>query len=332
MIQKIPTINLESNELPAHLRGAVVAIGNFDGFHRGHRAVIDEALSCAKRLNKPAIILTFSPHPRTWFNPKEPVYLLSPNNLRAKLAQKLKFDAMVVHRFDKKFSSLSAEEFIHNILIEKLGAAHIVAGHDFHFGAKRSGNPKYLEQAGVRLGFGVSLVNACHDENGEIISSSRIRQHLIKGEVAQANGLLGYAYQIEGEVIRGQKMGRKLGFPTANIELGKDVALKHGIYAVRAIRANGSSHDGVASFGRRPTFDNGNALFETNLFNFDEDLYGENLTVLLFAWLRSEQKFDKIEDLIVQMKRDKHEAEQYLMTLAPDHLRWPAISHIVDHA
>lgn len=320
MTNNFQTINTDNQALPENLKGAVVAIGNFDGFHRGHRAVVDVAVSKAAELNCPAVILTFDPHPRTWFNPKQPVYILTPPELKSKLANSLGFSAMAVHTFDKAFSSLSAGRFISEILLGKLGAKHIVTGQDFHFGSKRTGTPQYLKEAGQQHGFGVTLVDACTDENSQIISSSRIRDHLARGELAQANGLLGYAYRITGTVIVGQKMGRKLGFPTANIALPENVKLRHGIYAVRVIRANGGRHEGVASYGRRPTFDNGEALFETFLFEFDEDLYDEKLTVVLYAWLRPEKKFENVDDLVEAMKIDKRDASRFLSTLPPDHL------------
>jgi len=323
MTTDFQTITIDNVNLPVSLHGGVVAIGNFDGFHRGHRAVIDRALEIAEINNCPAILLTFDPHPRTWFNPDKPVYLLTPPALKAQLAQHFGFSAMAVHSFNKEFSSLSADEFINNILLEKLGAKYIVTGHDFHFGSKRQGTPQYLEASGKERGFAVTLVEACRDEAGEIISSSRIRNYLAAGELASANALLGYAYSINGTVIAGSKMGRKLGFPTANISLPKNVDLRQGIYAVRAIRANGEAHDGVASYGRRPTFDNGEALFETHLFDFNGDLYGEKLTVILYSWLREEIKFDGAEELVAQMKLDAQEARQFLATLPPGHLRWP---------
>ena len=246
MTTNFQSINIDDDKLCAKLRGGVVAIGNFDGFHRGHRAVVDETLAIARQKNCPAILLTFNPHPRTWFKPQDPVYLLTPPKLKSQLARKFGFSAIATHSFDQQFSSLSADEFLQNILVDKLGATHVVTGYDFHFGAKRQGTPQYLAKVGEDYGFNVSLVTACHDENSEIISSSRIRAHLSRGELAQANGLLGYAYQISGRVIAGKKMGRKLGFPTANISLSPDVRLAHGVYAVRAIRANGDSFDGVA--------------------------------------------------------------------------------------
>ncbi len=318
-----PALRIDNISLPAHLRGGVVVIGNFDGIHRGHQAVIEKACAIAAKLDAPTVLLTFDPHPRTWFNPKEPVYILMPSDQKAEFAAKLGCAGVAVHSFNGTFAALSADEFIDEILIAKMAPAHIVIGHDFHFGAKRAGTPQYLVERGQSAGFGVTLVDACGDENGEIISSSKIRAHLENGELALANGLLGYAYQIRGEVIHGQKKGRELGFPTANIALPSHVKLRHGIYATRVIRADGSAYDGVSSFGRRPTFDNGEALFETYLFDFDEDLYGEELTVILYSWLRAEMKFDKVDDLIAQMNIDKNDAAQFLSALPPDHLRWP---------
>lgn len=327
MKTKFQSVVIDDINLAPHLRDCVVAIGNFDGFHRGHRAVIDVAMQTAEQQNCPVVVLTFDPHPRTWFDPENPVYLLTPPEMKSRLAEKLGFSAMATHTFDGAFSSLSADQFIEHILLERIGAKHVVTGHDFHFGKKRQGTPDYLVEAGKRYGFGVTLVDACVDEGAEIISSSRIRTHLANGDLAQANGLLGYAYQVSGTVIHGQKMGRKLGFPTANISLPTSTALKQGIYAVRVIRQNGNCHDGVASYGRRPTFDNGDALFESFLFDFNEDLYGEEIQVILYAWLRPEEKFDSTDDLIEQMKIDAHNARQFLSTLAPDHLRWPIGTH-----
>jgi len=317
------TLVIDDTPLDEDLRGGVVAIGNFDGFHRGHRTVVDETLKIAEKNNCPAILLTFDPHPRTWFNPENPVYLLTPPKLKSQLAQKLGFSAMAIHSFNAQFAALSADEFLTDIVVGRLDAAHVVTGYDFHFGAKRQGTPKYLVEESKIYGFDVSLMGACRDENNEIISSSRIRKYLCDGDLAAASGLLGYAYQISGTVITGKKLGHSLGFPTANIVLPSNVRLRQGIYAVRVVRENGDSHDGVASFGRRPTFDNGEVIFETFLFDFDGDLYGEELTIILYSWLREEQKFENAVDLVAQMNVDKDQAQQYLATLAPEHMRWP---------
>ncbi len=323
MTNRFNSFDIDSESIPALLREGVVAIGNFDGLHRGHRTIIDEALTIGKNNNCPSILLTFDPHPRTWFNPQKPVYLLTPPDLKSRLVGKLGISAMAIHSFDNDFSSLTADEFLNQILMEKLGARHVVTGQDFHFGKKRQGTPQYLVEAGKKYGFNVTLMEACRDQNGEIISSSRIRAHLEKGELAEANDLLGYAHRICGTVIMGQKIGRTLGFPTANIQLPANVRLRHGIYAVRAIRENGDRYDGVANFGRRPTFDNGEALFETFLFDFNGNLYGEELTVILYAWQREEVRFENTQELVDQMLIDKRIAQQFLLNLEPDYMTWP---------
>jgi riboflavin kinase/FMN adenylyltransferase len=303
--------NIDSDFIPSDLQNGVVAIGNFDGLHRGHRTIVDKTLAMARNNNCPSILLCFDPHPRTWFNPANPVYLLTPPDMKSALAAGLGISAMAIHTFNDAFSSLSAEDFVVKILIEKLRAKHVVTGEDFHFGKKRQGTPQFLMEAGKTHGFGVTFMPACKDESGKIISSSRIRKHLEDGKLGEANKLLGYPYQISGTVIIGQKIGRTLGFPTANLELPASVRLKYGIYAVRVIRENGDRFDGVANFGRRPTFDNGRVLFETYLFDFDGNLYGEEITIELYDWQRDEEKFDSSEELVDQMMIDKQLTRQF---------------------
>lgn len=307
-----------SEELPENLRGGVVAIGNFDGVHRGHRAVLDRALDEAKRLGAPALVLTFEPHPRKLFRPDLPLFRLTPPAMKARLIEGCGFDAMVEQRFDRALADLTAEEFVKDILVERLGIRHAVTGFDFHFGKARGGGPAYLMEAGDLHGFGVTLVDAFRDEGAEIVSSSRIRELLATGEVAEAAGLLGYRFAVEGEVIGGKKLGRTLGYPTANMALPDDVGLAHGIYAVRFRRADGTLHDGVASFGRRPTVtQDGVPLLETFLFDFSGDLYGEICRVSFFAYLRGEEKFNGLDALVTQMKRDEEEARAAMMAATP---------------
>ncbi|MCO6389697.1 bifunctional riboflavin kinase/FAD synthetase [Aliihoeflea aestuarii] len=307
-----------SDELPESLRGGVVAIGNFDGVHRGHRAVLDRALDEAKRLGAPALVLTFEPHPRALFRPDMPLFRLTAPAMKARLVAASGFDAIVEQRFDRDFAGLSAQEFVREILVGRLGIRHAVTGFDFHFGKARGGGPAFLMEAGAQHGFGVTLVDAFRDEGAEIVSSSRIRELLSKGEVAEAAGLLGYRFAVEGEVIGGKKLGRTLGYPTANMVLGEDIHLAHGIYAVRFRRADGSLHDGVASFGRRPTVDDDGApVLETFLFDFSGDLYGETCRVSFFAFLRGEEKFDGLDALVVQMKRDEEEARAVMAAARP---------------
>ncbi|ETA72460.1 MULTISPECIES: bifunctional riboflavin kinase/FAD synthetase [Mesorhizobium] len=304
--------------LPADLRGGVVAIGNFDGVHRGHQAVLERALAEAVRRDVPALVLSFEPHPRKVFRPDIPLFVLTPPPMKARLLSLLGFAALVEQPFTRDFAALSAEAFVTGVLERTLGITHAVTGFDFHFGKDRQGGPAYLMAAGERHGFGVTLVDAFRDEGAEVVSSSRIRALLCDGEVAEAAGLLGYRFTVESEVVGGQQLGRTLGFPTANMRLPAEATLKEGIYAVRFRRADGTLHDGVASFGRRPTVDdNGTPLLETFIFDFSGDLYGETSEVSFFGFLRSEIKFDGLDALVVQMKRDEAEARALLAGVKP---------------
>lgn len=304
--------------LPGHLRGGVVAIGNFDGVHRGHQSVLERALTEARRRGVPALVLTFEPHPRKVFRPQVPLFVLTPPPMKAQLLMRLGFAALVEQPFTREFASLSADAFVTGVLERNLGISHAVTGFDFHFGKDRQGGPAFLMAAGERHGFGVTLVDAFRDEGAEVVSSSRIRALLCEGKVEEAAGLLGYRFTVESEVIGGQRLGRTLGFPTANMRLPLEAALKEGIYAVRLRRADGTLHDGVASFGRRPTVDdNGAPLLETFVFDFSGDLYGETCQVSFFSFLRPELKFDGLDALVSQMKQDEAEARALLAGVRP---------------
>ena len=306
------------SDVDPSLRGAVVAIGNFDGVHRGHRAVLDRALAEAKRRGVPAIVLTFEPHPRDFFATGEAVFRLTPLPMKARLVRMLGFDALVALGFDGTFANQSADDFVDAVLVRGLGISHAVTGFDFHFGRQRGGGPAFLMAAGEARGFGVSLVDAFRDEDAEIVSSSRIRGLLEAGDVAQAAGLLGYRFTVEAPVSAGRQLGRTLGYPTANMMLPDCFRLAHGIYAVRLRRADGSLHDGVASFGRRPTVeDDGVPLLETFVFDFSGDLYGEDCTVSFFGRLRGEEKFETLDALMVQVRRDEAEARALLSGVRP---------------
>jgi len=303
----------EAGALPESLRGGVAAIGNFDGVHRGHQAVLGRALADAAAAGRPAIVLTFEPHPRSLFRPNVALFRLTPAPMKARIVSMLGFDAIVEQDFTREFAGHSAQDFVDNVLVRQLGISHAVTGFDFHFGRDRQGGPAFLMDAGKQSGFDVALVDAFRDEGAEVVSSSRIRDLLAQGDVSQAAGQLGYRYTIEAEVIGGQKLGRTLGYPTANMALPEHTALAHGIYAVRFRRPDGSLHDGVASFGRRPTVtEDGAPLLETYLFDFDDDLYGETCDVSFFAHLRGEEKFEGLDPLIEQMKRDEAEARTLL--------------------
>jgi riboflavin kinase/FMN adenylyltransferase len=304
--------------LPQELRGGVVAIGNFDGVHRGHQAVLERALDEAVRRGVPALVLTFEPHPRTVFRPDVPLFILTPPAMKARLLAELGFSAVVEQAFTREFAGQSAEEFVTGILDRKLGIGHAVTGFDFHFGKGRQGGPAFLMESGKRHGFGVTLVDAFRDEGAEIVSSSRIRALLGEGDVVEAAGLLGYRFTVEATVVEGNKLGRTLDFPTANMKLPQTTELKPGIYAVRFRRADGTHHDGVASFGRRPTVvEDGALLLETFVFDFAGNLYGETCEVSFFGRLRGEEKFDGLEALMAQMQRDEAEARALLSGVRP---------------
>jgi riboflavin kinase / FMN adenylyltransferase len=310
--------NEKKEPLPDSLKGGVVAIGNFDGVHRGHRSVLERALSLAQERGVPALVLTFEPHPRTVFKPEQPVFRITPAPLKARLLEAMGFRSVIEYPFDRDFASRSAEDFIQTILVDWLGASAVVTGFDFHFGKGREGGPAFLMASGETHGFSVSLVDAFRDENAEVISSSRIRELLSEGDVAGAAGLLGYRYTVEAEVIDGEKLGRQLGFPTANMNLPPEVELKPGIYAVHFRRPDGTLYDGVASYGRRPTVtNNGAPLLETYLFGFSGSLYGEICSVSFFGHLRDEQKFDGLEPLVAQIRRDEEEARAMLSGVRP---------------
>ncbi|QKV19214.1 bifunctional riboflavin kinase/FAD synthetase [Oricola thermophila] len=305
-------------DLPDRLRGAVIAIGNFDGVHRGHQTVLETALGFAREHDCPALVLTFEPHPRRLFQPDRPLFRITPAAMKAHILGRLGFDGVVELAFTREFAGLTADQFVDEILVGGFAARQVVTGFDFHFGRNRQGGPAFLMEAGETRGFHVTLVDAFRDEVAEVVSSSRVRERLGSGDLAGANDLLGYRYRVAGEVVRGKQLGRTLGFPTANMALPDDVMLRHGIYAVRFIRADGSIHDGVASFGRRPTVDeDGAALLETHVFGFDEEIYGETCTVALCAFLRDEEKFDTLEALTEQMRRDAEEARAILSALQP---------------
>jgi riboflavin kinase/FMN adenylyltransferase len=292
------------------LRGAVVAIGNFDGVHRGHKAVIAVAQARAKTLDWPAAALTFEPHPRAFFHPGEPLFRLTDEAAKLRLLASTGLDGAIVLSFDKALAGLTAEQFVARILVERFAVSGAVIGFNFHFGANRSGSPDFLVGQGRKLGFTVDVVPRFEDE-GRPVSSGPIRAALAAGKLDQAAELLGYPWFVSGTVIHGDKRGRELGFPTANLQLDAACGLRHGIYAVR-VAAGGRRYDGVASFGRRPMFDTGVVLLEIFLFDFSGDLYGASIDVAFIEWLRDEQVFASAKDLVRQMQEDARLAREAL--------------------
>lgn len=297
--------------LPDDVREGVVAIGNFDGVHRGHQVVVNEAGRYAKGDGVPWSVLTFEPHPRRVFAPDGPPFRLTPADAKARAIENLGVDALIVLTFDKSFSERSADSFVHDVLVGGLKAQHVVAGYDFKFGHKRAGNCELLLHKGQEEGFDFTAVQAHNDEDGEVISSTRIREFLVAGKPRQAADLLGRPFEIEGEVQHGEEIGRTMGFPTVNLFMGDYMHPANGIYAVR-VEVNGVSHDGAASLGYRPTFDGKDLIFEAHLFDFVGDLYGQNVRVALIEYLRPEKKFDGTDDLKAQIALDCDQAQKIL--------------------
>jgi riboflavin kinase/FMN adenylyltransferase len=292
------------------LDGAVVAIGNFDGVHRGHRAVIGAARERARLLGRPAAALTFEPHPRTFFRPDEPLFRLTDERAKLRLLAGTGLDGAIVLRFDAELAGLSAADFISRILVGRFNVAGVAIGFDFHFGLKRAGSPDFLAAQGAKLGFAVDIVPRFEDE-GRPVRSGPIRAALAAGRMAEANELLGYPWFVTGTVVHGDKRGRELGYPTANLRLDPGCALAHGIYAVR-VGVGGHRYDGVANFGRRPMFDQGVVLLEAFLFDFSGDLYGQPIDIAFIDWIRPELKFDSVADLVHQMDEDSRRARAAL--------------------
>jgi riboflavin kinase / FMN adenylyltransferase len=299
-------------------KGTVVAMGNFDGVHLGHRAVIAAALQMGRAHGRPALAVTFEPHPRSFFSPNTPQFRLTDEAGKLRLLAGTGLAGAVVMTFDKTRAGTTAQDFIHHDLIERLGISGIAVGYDFHFGKGRVGSPSLLVNEAPRLGIEVD-VQPHIDIEERPVSSSAIRMALAEGQIEDATAMLGGPWFVSGPVIHGEKRGRDLGYPTANIRLDKNCGLRHGIYAVRVGRGQGKDQarvDGVASFGRRPTFDNGAPLLEIFLFDFKGDLYGKTLDVAFIAFIREELKFDGVEALVRQMDDDSARARARL-ALAP---------------
>jgi riboflavin kinase/FMN adenylyltransferase len=303
---------------PDHLRHAVVAIGNFDGMHRGHQRLVAIAQEEAARRGVQSAVLTFDPHPRAFFQPDAALFRLTPEPVKEKIFAALGLDIAFVRGFDAALAATKAHAFVNDLVIGELGATGLVVGSNFHFGRGREGTPEVLQQLAAAGGLGCTIVPAV-SFGDEDVSSSRIRAALCEGDVAVANSLLGYRWFVEGEVVHGEKRGRELGYPTANLRLDPGCRLRHGIYAVRAALGPGLVYDGVASFGRRPTFDDGAPLLETFIFDFAGDLYGRAVSIEFVEWIRGEERFDSAEALVVQMNDDAMQARSILARpIAPE--------------
>jgi riboflavin kinase/FMN adenylyltransferase len=297
-------------EVPASVRGAALAVGNFDGVHRGHQALIAVVIREARRLGCPSGVIVFEPHPREFFQPDKPHFRLTPLPRKMALLKGFGLDATVVLPFDAAFAGLAAETFIDRVLVQGLAVRHVVVGYDFRFGKGRAGDPEMLSKAGRAHGFGVTVVPQVA-RDGEIFSSSAVRAALAQGDVRGAAEALGRWWRVSGQVIGGAKRGTGLGYPTANLLLPAGTALAHGIYAVR-VHLDGQRFDGAAYLGTRPTFDDGDAVLEVFLFDFDGDLYGREIQVEFIGFVRADAKFAGVEALKQQMDKDCERAREML--------------------
>ena len=305
-------IRLDHREaMPESLRGAILALGNFDGFHLGHQAVVGEALAWAAAEGRPAIVATFDPHPVRHFKPDAEPFRLTTLDQREEMFAAAGADAMLVFHFDAEMANMPAEQWIEAMIAGHLGAAGVVTGADFTFGKGRGGNPAVLSSHGAQFGISVRSVGAVHDAEGPI-SSSRIRAALKDGDCAIAARLMTRPFAIRGQVQHGNKLGRTIGFPTANLDLGTYLRPRYGIYAVTGLLPGGQLAQGAANMGIRPTFDPPVELLEPYFFDFSGDLYGQEIEVAFHHFLRPEAKFDSLEDLTAQMERDCEEARRLL--------------------
>jgi len=297
--------------IPDNLKGSIVALGNFDGFHLGHQAVVGRAVTRAFHERRPAIVATFDPHPVRLFKPDLPPFRLTTLNQREALFAHAGADAMLVFEFGPELAATSAEDFVTKLMSGKIGAAGVVTGDDFSFGKARAGTVDTLKTLGSYSGIITEAV-APVTVDGERVSSGRVRDALIAGDIGRATHLLSRDFSIEGVVHKGDQRGRELGYPTANLVLGDYQRPKYGIYAVRVTLEDGSERPGVANIGVRPTFDPPRELLEAHLFDFDGDLYGQKVEVALHAYIREEKKFDGLEALVAHMREDEAKARHLL--------------------
>jgi riboflavin kinase/FMN adenylyltransferase len=295
--------------LPAEARGAAIAIGNFDGVHKGHCKVIYKAGAIAKKAGIPWAVLTFEPHPRNVFQPSAAPFRLTPFRSKARGLEALGVDLMIVQKFNHKFSQSPAKDYVKSVLVDGFGAKHLVSGYDFVFGHNRQGNSELLVGMGKQLGFGFTAINTVESTDGFVYSSTRVRQYLENGNVRGAADILGRSFAIEGKVAHGAKLGRSIGFPTANIHLGTTIRPKRGVYAVRAtLEGEDQIIEGVSSIGSRPTVNGIGDLLEVYLFGFSSDIYGRRISVELIEFIRGETKYDNVEEMRKEIERDVEKA------------------------
>ena len=297
--------------IPEELRGSIVALGNFDGFHLGHQAVVGRAIARGFHERRPVVVATFDPHPVRFFKPELPPFRLTSLDQRERLFAHAGADAMLVFEFGEPLRSTSAEDFVGEILGRRIGAAGVVTGDDFSFGRGRAGNVEVLREQGAAHGIVAEAVAPVLID-GERVSSGRVREALVAGDIGTGTRLLTRDFAIEGVVERGDQRGRELGYPTANLTLGDYQRPKYGIYAVRVRLEDEHEYPGVASLGVRPTFEPPKELLEAYLFGFEGDLYGKRVEVALHGFIREERKFEGVEPLVAQMREDEAAARRML--------------------
>ena len=297
--------------IPAHLRGSIMALGNFDGFHLGHQAVVGRAVERARAEGRPIIVATFDPHPMRLFRPENPWFRLTSLDQRQRLFAAAGADAMLVFAFTRQLAALSPQDFV-DLLVDGMGVAGVVTGQDFTFGQGRTGTVTTLAELGAARGMSAEAVAPVTDQGGEVVSSSRIRAALKSGDCATATRLLTRPFAVQGIVQHGDKVGRTIGFPTANVDLGHYLRPAYGIYAVRGLLPDGRVLDGAANLGIRPSFDPPKELLEPHFFDFAESLYDQFIEVQLIEFIRPEAKYEGLEALTAQIGRDCDAARQIL--------------------
>jgi riboflavin kinase/FMN adenylyltransferase len=292
-------------------RGAAVALGNFDGVHKGHQQVIAGAARAARKVGAPLAVITFDPHPRRLFHPDEPAFRLMTTDQQARALADLGVDLLYVLNFDFEMANFSDRAFAEHVLHEGLGVRHVAVGFDISFGKGRTGSPRAMADYGAELGFSVSVAEAA-GEGAEKYSSTAVRAALRDGHPEAAAAILGRPFAIEGVVRRGQQLGRQLGFPTANVFMVDYVVPRLGVYATRTRLPDGRLVPGVANIGKNPTTGEVETRLEVWLFDFDEDLYGQVIETRLIAFLRPEEKFGSIDLMVEQIRRDEQSARGIL--------------------
>lgn len=314
------------NDLAETARGAAVALGNFDGIHLGHQAVIGEACRLARADGVPSAVMTFDPHPRKFFRPNDRLFELTPASAKSRHLATFGVDILYLLQFDAALANMPAEKFVTDLLVKGAGASHVVAGYDFVFGQGRQGNLALLQEMGPVNDFGVTVVPAFQGAGDVPYSSTVIRTHLREGRPREATALLGRCWEIEGEVQRGDQRGRQIGFPTANVDPGVYVMPALGVYAVWVGIIDGEEtawHRGIVNVGRRPTFDGEGITVEAHIFDFDQDIYGKIIRVAFVDFIRPEMKFDGIESIRAQIEKDCVEARSMLEASTSDELGLP---------